>query len=60
MSEALVSMTNEALSVRSGMANTGASTKDAFNLSNEDCSISAHTYSEGNPVKSVRSVAMSA
>ena len=59
-SEASVSMTNEVLLVRSGMASTGASTKAAYNISNEDCLVSIHTYSECDPVRSVRGAAISA
>ena len=60
MSEVAVSMINKVLSVRSGIASSGVSNKAAFNLPNEDCSVSVHTYSECSPVWSVRGAAMSA
>ena len=58
--EVSVSMANEAFSVRYGMASTRESTKVAFNLSNEDCSVSVHTHSECDLVRSIRGAAMSA
>ena len=60
ISEALVSITNEVLSVRSVMASTGVFTKATFNLSKKDCSVSIYTHSECDPVRSVRGAAMSA
>ena len=51
-------MTNEALSVRSDIASTGASTKAAFNQSSEDCLASVYTHSECDPVRSVRGATM--
>ena len=58
--EASVLMINEELSVRSGMASTGASTKAAFNLSIEDYPASILTHPEYDSVRSVRGAAMSA
>ena len=60
MLEVSVLMTDKVLLVRSGMSNTGASTKAALNLSNEDCLALVYTHTQCDPVKSVRGAVMSA